>query len=111
MRIGDREVGNAAVDSLLAMVEAGDTDVLKPEYDDLEAYRAKGGYAMWDKVKSGAISADEQIIGTYVHGLFDKAEACSALLNWPVSGLLAIRFKLTPLSLYGFWRKRLITID
>ena len=30
----------------------------------------------------GAISADEQIIGTYVHGLFDKAEACSALLNW-----------------------------
>jgi len=30
----------------------------------------------------GAISADEQIIGTYVHGLFDKAEACSALLDW-----------------------------
>lgn len=30
----------------------------------------------------GAISADKQIIGTYLHGLFDHSEACSALLNW-----------------------------
>lgn len=30
----------------------------------------------------GAISADEQILGTYVHGMFDHPEACDALLAW-----------------------------
>jgi adenosylcobyric acid synthase len=30
----------------------------------------------------GAISADNQIAGTYVHGLFDHAESCAAWLTW-----------------------------
>jgi adenosylcobyric acid synthase len=30
----------------------------------------------------GAVSADEQILGTYLHGLFDEGAACSALLRW-----------------------------
>ncbi|MDD5241090.1 MAG: cobyric acid synthase [Sulfuricella sp.] len=30
----------------------------------------------------GAISADGHILGTYVHGLFDRREACDALLRW-----------------------------
>lgn len=30
----------------------------------------------------GAISADGLILGTYVHGLFDRREACDALLRW-----------------------------
>ncbi|NJL72693.1 MAG: hypothetical protein HC888_14555 [Candidatus Competibacteraceae bacterium] len=30
----------------------------------------------------GAISEDEQIIGTYLHGLFDEAEALQAMLSW-----------------------------
>lgn len=30
----------------------------------------------------GAISEDNQIIGTYIHGLFDAADACNALLAW-----------------------------
>lgn len=30
----------------------------------------------------GAVSNDGQIAGTYVHGLFDLPEACSALLEW-----------------------------
>ena len=30
----------------------------------------------------GAISTDEQIIGTYFHGLFDAPPACAALLRW-----------------------------
>jgi len=30
----------------------------------------------------GAISDDGQIIATYLHGLFDSAEACNALLRW-----------------------------
>jgi len=30
----------------------------------------------------GAISHDGQIFATYLHGLFDSPEACSALLRW-----------------------------
>ncbi|MEJ2620976.1 MAG: cobyric acid synthase [Candidatus Thiodiazotropha sp.] len=30
----------------------------------------------------GAISDDDQILGTYLHGLFDNSQACQALLNW-----------------------------
>lgn len=30
----------------------------------------------------GAISADGQILGTYLHGLFEQPSACTALLRW-----------------------------
>jgi adenosylcobyric acid synthase len=30
----------------------------------------------------GAISEDSQILGTYLHGLFENREACDALLHW-----------------------------
>jgi adenosylcobyric acid synthase len=30
----------------------------------------------------GACSADGQVLGTYLHGLFDHAHACAALLRW-----------------------------
>ena len=30
----------------------------------------------------GAVSADGQILGSYLHGMFDTPEACSALLRW-----------------------------
>lgn len=30
----------------------------------------------------GAVSADGQVLGTYLHGLFDHPEACRALLRW-----------------------------
>ncbi len=30
----------------------------------------------------GALSEDGQILGTYLHGLFDSPEACAALLRW-----------------------------
>ncbi|TGD74691.1 cobyric acid synthase [Mangrovimicrobium sediminis] len=32
----------------------------------------------WD----GALSADGQVAGTYLHGLFDSPDACNALLRW-----------------------------
>ncbi|WP_428385984.1 cobyric acid synthase [Nevskia ramosa] len=38
--------------------------------------------AMLDAGSDGAISADNQILGSYVHGLFDRPEACTALLRW-----------------------------
>jgi len=30
----------------------------------------------------GAISEDGQILGTYVHGLFEAPDSCEALLKW-----------------------------
>lgn len=36
----------------------------------------------------GAISADKQIAGTYIHGLFDHAESCHAWLAW--AGLVKV---------------------
>lgn len=39
--------------------------------------------AVWlDHGPDGALSADGQIMGSYVHGLFDTPEACAALLAW-----------------------------
>ena len=35
-----------------------------------------------DNTPDGAISADNQIAGSYLHGLFDLPTACNALLNW-----------------------------
>ncbi len=35
-----------------------------------------------DGRRDGALSADGQILATYVHGLFDAPEACAALLAW-----------------------------
>ena len=30
----------------------------------------------------GAVSGDGQILGSYLHGMFDTPDACSALLRW-----------------------------
>jgi adenosylcobyric acid synthase len=35
-----------------------------------------------DGTPEGALSADGQIMGTYLHGLFEETEACTALLRW-----------------------------
>ena len=35
-----------------------------------------------DGRRDGAVSADGQVLGTYLHGLFERSEACSALLRW-----------------------------
>ena len=37
----------------------------------------------------GALSDDGQVLGTYLHGLFETPEACSALLRW--AGLQAVQ--------------------
>jgi adenosylcobyric acid synthase len=45
-----------------------------------EALKRPAAYI--DGRPEGACSQDDQILGTYLHGLFDTPEACAALLNW-----------------------------
>ena len=35
-----------------------------------------------DGLNDGAVAADDQVAGTYLHGLFDMPEACNAVLSW-----------------------------
>lgn len=37
---------------------------------------------MLDGMPDGAVSADQQVMGTYLHGLFDHPQACQAILQW-----------------------------
>ena len=39
-------------------------------------------FAKIDHYDDGVVSDDGQIIGTYVHGLFEKASALNSILNW-----------------------------
>ncbi|MFZ6817369.1 cobyric acid synthase [Undibacterium sp. Ji22W] len=47
--------------------------------DTLPAFVLINGAAKEDE---GSRSPDDQILGTYLHGLFDHPEACQALLRW-----------------------------
>ena len=43
---------------------------------------AKPSVRLDDGRADGARSADDQVLGTYCHGLFDHPQALSALLHW-----------------------------
>ncbi|MGI9364956.1 MAG: NAD(P)H-dependent oxidoreductase subunit E [Rhizobiaceae bacterium] len=60
-RVGDREVGEATAAKLMNYATTGQTKPMKPTHVKLDAYRANGGYAAWDKVKSGELSGDAVI--------------------------------------------------
>lgn len=60
-RVGNREVGHVTARQLLEMAAKGETGSLRPDYDDLHTYRNKGGYSVWNKVKSGGLSPDTVI--------------------------------------------------
>ena len=61
-RVVNREVDNATVEGLLEL--AGSEERNSPEisdYQKLDAYRAQGGYAQLEKLRSAAISTDDLI--------------------------------------------------
>ncbi|MDH5694551.1 MAG: cobyric acid synthase [Gammaproteobacteria bacterium] len=39
-------------------------------------------FAYIDEKPEGAVSEDNQILATYLHGLFDQASSCNAILSW-----------------------------
>ena len=47
-----------------------------------KARRWRGPAFTIDGRPEGACSDDGQILGTYLHGVFDTASACGALLGW-----------------------------
>ena len=63
-------------------------------FDDIEirGYEIHSGITKGEALKKpvmrltrktdGAFSDDNQVLGTYLHGLFDLPKACDALLNW-----------------------------
>lgn len=58
-------------------------------------------FASVDGRQDGAVSNDNQIIGTYIHGLFEKAEAMQSILNW-------VGFKIDGTKDYNEIRERAI---
>lgn len=68
------------------------TGVLAAQQSPVEGYEIHTGVTVCDSLlqhfaeldgrKDGAISDDGRIIGTYIHGVFDRSEACHALLTW-----------------------------
>ncbi|SPJ25274.1 NAD(P)H-dependent oxidoreductase subunit E [Palleronia abyssalis] len=57
-RVGDREVGHADRDRLMALVTAEDTGPARPDYRDLAAYRAEGGYVQLDRIRNGTLTVE-----------------------------------------------------
>ncbi|MEO1141223.1 MAG: NAD(P)H-dependent oxidoreductase subunit E, partial [Pseudomonadota bacterium] len=61
-RVGDRELGNVTVESLLEVAASGNTnkeiEAIIPNYSGLKVYQSKGGYAIWDKVREGGYEFD-----------------------------------------------------
>ncbi len=53
--VGHRHVDHAISETVGEIAGAGHHHPDVPDYQDLAAYRAEGGYAQWDKVRAGAL--------------------------------------------------------
>lgn len=57
--VGHHFVDHASVESVLAAAKAGDTHAHLPKYVDYDAYVSKGGYALLNKLRSGAMTKED----------------------------------------------------
>ena len=60
-RVGDREVDHATAEGLMHIAREGLTEVVVPDYIDLETYQVHGGYKTLAKVRAGEITAEAMI--------------------------------------------------
>ena len=96
--VGQYSVDNATADSVRTAVDAGNTIQPMPtDSVDFEAYRAEGGYQLYDRLLAGDISADaiiEALEGTQLRGLggagFPVGRKWSILREQPAPRLCAI---------------------
>nr|USU32404.1 NAD(P)H-dependent oxidoreductase subunit E [Methylobacterium sp. OTU13CASTA1] len=59
VEVGHNFLHKADLASVRAAVEAGDTHAHLPDYIDYDAYRATGGYATLDRLRSAELSVDD----------------------------------------------------
>jgi formate dehydrogenase len=56
--IGHNPVGRATAPAVLRAAARRDTDPRLPDYADFDSYRAAGGYALLERIRSGALTAE-----------------------------------------------------
>lgn len=95
--VGHHFVDHASVESVLAAAKGGDTHAHLPTYVEYDAYVAKGGYALLDKLRSGAMSKEEllkSLDDASLRGLggagFPTGRKWRAVLGEPGPRLMAI---------------------
>lgn len=59
--VGHRHVDRATAESIRAVIDSGDRNPLMPAHQDLETYRAGGGFSTLGKCLAGQLSVDEVI--------------------------------------------------
>jgi len=73
--------------------------------------RVQRGIDFDDGQFDGALSADGQVLATYLHGLFDDPAACQALLGWagaapaPASGVGKLSVAFVTVVTFMRWRR------
>ena len=96
-RVGDREVENATVEGLLRDARERRTGVVVPKHVALDEYRQGGGYALYEQVRSGALSADaiiDKLQGSGLRGLggagFPPGKKWQFVRSYPGPRLMSI---------------------
>ena len=59
--VGHKHVGNATAETLAAAAKSGDTHPVAPDYQDLGAYQAEGGYKLLGECLDGSRKVEEII--------------------------------------------------
>ena len=95
--VGHRHIDRATPQAIVEAVAAGDTAPFVPPYPDLAAFRASGGYAIYDQCRGGARNAadvEAVIMNAGLRGMggagFPAARKWSFVRNGPKPRLLAV---------------------
>lgn len=97
VEVGHHFVDHASVESVLAAAKGGDTHAHLPKYIDYDSYVAKGGYALLNKLRSGAMTKEDllkALDSASLRGLggagFPTGRKWRAVLGEPGPRLMAI---------------------
>ncbi|WP_026606515.1 NAD(P)H-dependent oxidoreductase subunit E [Methylocapsa acidiphila] len=95
--VGHHFVDHATPERVIAAVEQGETHLHIPEYVDYEAYVAKGGYKLLERLRSGALTSEsllQALDGASLRGLggagFPTARKWRSVLGEPGPRLMAV---------------------
>jgi formate dehydrogenase len=69
VEVGHHFVHRATLADALGAIERGDTHPHLPPYVEYDAYRAGGGYALLDRLRSGTLPVEEVLTGLHDEGL------------------------------------------